>query len=299
MRIPIIANRSARQGGARSELDTLEAEFRNAGVEPEIIQMREGEDICELARRVADKAPAAMVAAGGDGTVNAVASAVAGSDIPLGVVALGTLNHFAKDLSLPLDIAGAARVIAGGHTAAVDVGTVNGRVFVNNSSLGLYPHIVRERESQRRRLGRGKWNALLWATWMTLRRSPFMNLRLSLDGKEALYRASFVFIGNNRYTMEGFEIGQRAALDGGVLSLYASARRGRLGLFLLALRAMAQRLHQADDFEALTAHRIVIESRRRRLHVATDGEVVYMDTPLEYSIRPRALRVFTPAPAAT
>jgi diacylglycerol kinase family enzyme len=103
-----------------------------------------------------------------------------------------------------------------------------------------------------------------------------------------------VFIGNNEYVMKGFKIGVRERLNAGHLSLYVTQRRGRLGLLLLGVRALLRRLDQADDFDAKTAHRIIVETRHRRLHVATDGEVTVMDTPLEYRVRARALRVITP-----
>ena len=123
-----------------------------------------------------------------------------------------------------------------------------------------------------------------------------MTVRLKLDDTESVYRTTFVFIGNNEYIMEGFNIGSRERLDRGRLSLYVSHRRGRSGLITLALRALCHRLQQADDFEALTAQSIVVETRRRALHVATDGEVTTMQTPLQYRIRPRALRVLVPRP---
>ena len=296
MRLPVIINGSAGTGRAAEEAERLERIFSDAGVDAHVLAADSGDALIHLAERAARERPAAIVAGGGDGTINAVASVIAGSDIPLGVLPLGTLNHFAKDLRLPLDVEGAARTIAAGHTAAVDVGEVNGHVFLNNSSLGLYPHIVRDREQQQRRLGRGKWPALFWATWTTMRRSPFVRVRLNLDGAEHEYTSTFVFVGNNEYVMEGFNIGIRERLDRGELSLYVTHRRGRLGLLMLGVRALFGRLHQADDFDALHAQSIVVETRHRQLHVAIDGEVMTMQTPLAYRIRPRALRVLVPAP---
>jgi diacylglycerol kinase family enzyme len=219
---------------------------------------------------------------------------VVGTSTALGVLPLGTLNHFAKDLGIPLELEAAVRTISAGHVASVDVGEVNGRIFINNSSLGLYPQIVRHRETQQRRLGRSKWPALVWASLTALRRSPFMNVRLQVDQVEHQYKTTFVFIGNNEYVMEGFNIGQRTRLDGGQLSIYVSHRRGRGGLVTLALRALFGRLQQAKDFQALAAQTLEVETRREHLHVATDGEVTLMDTPLSYRILPGALRVITP-----
>ena len=297
-RLPVIINGVAGTGHAEEECNNLVQIFRSAGVEARILPARSGDELEAIAKREARDKPPVIVAGGGDGTINAVASAIAGSNIALGILPLGTLNHFAKDLRIPLDLEEAARTIAAGHGTDVDVGEVNGQIFLNNSSLGLYPSIVRGRESQQRRLGRGKWPALFWATWTTLRRSPFLNVRLCLDDREQQYTSTFVFIGNNEYVMEGFNVGARERLDAGRLSLYVSQRRGRVGLLALGIRALFGRLHQARDFAAMTAETIVVETRHRRLHVATDGEVNVMDTPLQYRIRVRALRVLVPSPTS-
>jgi len=294
MSIPIIVNAAAGTVATGTGFDALRAAFSSAGVEVRIVPVHPGQDLGAIAAEVAREKPPAIVAGGGDGTISAVAAALVETGIPLGVLPLGTLNHFAKDLGIPLDLAEAARTIAAGHAVDVDVGEVNGRVFINNSSLGLYPHIVRHRETQQRRLGRGKWPAFFWATLTMLRRSPFLNIRLRLDDVEKSVRTSFVFIGNNEYIMEGFSIGKRERLDAGRLSIYVTRRGNRASVIMLALRALAGRLQQLKDFEALTAQTIQVDTRHKRLHVATDGEVTIMDTPLQYAIRPRALRVLVP-----
>src|SRR5205814_7706026 len=134
------------------------------------------------------------------------------SAIPLAVLPMGTLNHFARDLGVPADLAAAVRVALNGTRRAVDVGEVNGRVFVNNASIGLYPAMVHRRNKQQRRLGRSKWHAMLWAVHAVLRTHPFLDLTLTLDGVEHRRRTPFVFVGNNAYQMEGFMIGLRERL---------------------------------------------------------------------------------------
>jgi diacylglycerol kinase family enzyme len=226
--------------------------------------------------------------------VSAVASALVGTSIPLAVLPVGTLNHFARDIGVPEDVATAVRIALGGKTRDIDVGEVNGRVFINNSSIGLYPAMVHRREKQQRRLGRSKWQAMIWAMHGVLRSHPFLDLTLTLDGKEHHRRTPFVFIGNNVYNMEGFTIGLRERLDAGSLSVYIAHRGGRLGLLLLALRALVGKLFSSRDFEAATVSRLRIESRHTRLLVATDGEVAALDLPLVFKIRPQALRVLVP-----
>ncbi len=153
---------------------------------------------------------------------------------------------------------------------------------------------MQERERQQDRLGRGKWPAFAWACLAALRRYSFHTVRLRVDGEEHVRRTPFVFVGNNEYTMEGFEIGERAALDKGRLSLYLTHRMGRFGLLHLAFMALLRRLDQARDFDVLTARDFLVKTGHRRLRVATDGEVTAMEPPLRYRLRPGALTVLVP-----
>jgi len=252
-----------------------------------------GAELVQLARRTAEGPAQIVVAGGGDGTVNAIASALVGTDKALGVLALGTLNHFAKDLRLPLDLEAAVETIINGRVRTVDVGDVNGRVFLNNSSLGLYPSIVRQRKKQQRQ-GYNKWLAAVWAALVVFKRYPFMSVRLNVDGQEFKRRTPFVFVGNNVYEMDGFQIGARLRLDAGLLCLHVTHKPGRWRLLALALRALFGRLREAKDFDSLCAREVFVETRRRRLRVATDGEIAIIETPLHYRVRPCALRVLVP-----
>ena len=272
----------------------VEQALQAAGLAPQVYVGARGEDMAALARRALRERPSILVAGGGDGTLNTVANALVGSDTALGVLPLGTLNHFAKDLGIPLDLDGAARVLAAGRRAALDVGEVNGRRFLNNASLGIYPDIVRERTRQQRRFGRSRFAAMLWATLGVVNRAPLLSLRLELEDGARVCRAPFVFVGNNEYTMEGFRIGTRARLDEGCLSIYTTSHCHRGGLLKLALRALVGRLRQADDFMALRARTLRVETSRGRILVATDGEVSVMQTPLEFRLLPRALEVIVP-----
>jgi diacylglycerol kinase family enzyme len=154
---------------------------------------------------------------------------------------------------------------------------------------------VRDREKQQRRLGRGKWPAALWATLAALRRYPFLSMRLTVKGETLARRTPFVFIGNNRYTMQGLAIGERDCLDDGLLSLYVAQRPTRLGLLRFALDALRGKLGSERDFDVLEAANFEIDTHRHRVHVATDGEVTVMNPPLRYRVRPGALTVMVPA----
>ena len=267
--------------------------FSASGMTADISLARDGAEVTELAHTAARDDWSMIVAGGGDGTINAVASAVTGTGKVLGILPLGTLNHFARDLKIPNDLEAAAQIIIAGRAINVDVGEVNGHIFLNNSSLGLYPIIVHERE-KKQRLGSGKWPAFIWAAVAALRRYPFLDIRLSADGKEFRRRTPFVFIGNNEYAMEKLNIGLRDCLDRGQLSLYMTHRTGRWGLVRLALRALLGRLREDKDFLAMCTSEVMIETRRKRLRVAFDGEVDVMEVPLHYRVRPGALRVIVP-----
>lgn len=296
-KVVVVLNAGSGAGNDAALAERIGALFELAGASAEV-RLAHGAEIATVVAAAIASAPDVIVAGGGDGTVSTVGAALAGGPVALGVLPLGTLNHFAKDMRLPLDLEGAVARICAGAVTQVDVGEVNGRVFLNNSSLGLYPDIVRDRERQQKRLGRGKWPALAWATLAALRRFSFMHVRLAVDGSERRRRTPFVFIGNNAYEMEGFAIGERGRLDAGCLSLYVAQRAGRLRLLQLALRALFGRLRQARDFDAMLASEIVVESRHRRLRVATDGEITVMTPPLRYRIRPASLLVAGAAPAA-
>jgi diacylglycerol kinase family enzyme len=192
-----------------------------------------------------------------------------------------------------LDPESAVNTIVEGQVVHIDAGEVNGRFFLNNSSLGLYPSIVHEREKQQR-LGWGKWPAFAWAALTVMRRYPFLNVRLNVDGKEFVSRTPFVFVGNNEYEMETLNIGSRARLDTGKLSLYVTNRIGRLGLIRLAFRALFGGLRQDKDFLALTTGELWIETRHRRVRAALDGEVTLIHPPLHYQVHPGVLRVIVP-----
>ena len=296
--VTVIINRSSGAHGDDALGRDIADRFSAAGVEASVRLVASDKLVSEVQSALAGN-PGVIVVGGGDGSLNAAASNLIGTDTALGVLPLGTLNHFAKDLGIPLDLDEAVRTIAAGHVRRVDVGAVNDRFFLNNSSLGLYPEAVAGRDELRQRLGRGKWMALASAAISVFRRYPVLNVRLAIDGDELIRRTPFVFIGNNRYEMEGFDIGKRERLDGATLSLYVANRTGRLGLIRLAIRSVFRRLRQARDFDMVESRTIEVETRRRHPRVAIDGELCRLRAPLSYRIVPAALAVIAPAPDAS
>jgi diacylglycerol kinase family enzyme len=235
-----------------------------------------------------------VIVGGGDGSLSAAAAVLAGGKKPLGVLPLGTLNHFAQDLGIPLELAEAVRIIATGRVREVDVGEVNGHIFINNSSIGLYPWMVEEREARQEHGGWSKWPAMLLAVLKVVGRFRLLRVRIRTGDRSRLLTTPFVFVGNNQYKMRLFSIGARSCLDRGELSLYVAKISGRAGLVRLVLHALTGRLEQTEDFEALCLSEMEIDSSRPALRVARDGEVTQMRPPLRYRVRPRALRVLAP-----
>lgn len=276
--------------GVRQRLAELFAEL---GIAAQIRVAHGGSELLRMARHSAQSSAPIIVAGGGDGTVSAVAAAVAGTDKTLGVLPLGTLNHFAKDLRIPLDLAAAVRNLATGRIAHVDVGEVNGHVFINNSSLGIYPKLVRMRERKQRQ-GMSKWPAFIIALITVMRRYPLVAVRLLTDDQRLVGRTPFVFVGNNEYETSSFRMGGRSCLDAGHLSVYTAPVRGRFELIRLFIKAFLGMIRDSDNFDRLCAPEVWVETRRRRMRIALDGEVRRLRTPLHYRVRPGALRVIVP-----
>lgn len=284
------------RSGASAKPDAggeIQALFAKAGAQVRLERVREPGDIAARARQAAARGDV-LVAAGGDGTVGAVAGVAVETHATFGVLPMGTLNHFAKDLGLPLDLEGAVSVIVAGHVRRLDVGDVNGRVFVNNSSVGLYPRMVWERRSEERR-GHRKWTAFGIAMLRTWRNYRLVVAHLVVEGQEAVVRTPFIFVGNNEYTAEGFQLGGRSRLDAGRLSIFMAPDAGRFEVLTLPLRAVTNRLGSGAPFAAFQAETVAVEMSRRRVSVALDGEVALMQAPLEYRVRRRVLRALVPA----
>ena len=293
--IKVIINRGSGADDNSEETKTELTElFAANGFDAEIFVADGGDEIFGLTEKALKSDSEIIVAGGGDGTISAVASKLIGTEKTLGVLPLGTLNHFSKDLQIPADLPEAVKVIAEKHTKKIDAAEVNGQIFINNSSIGLYPNIVKNREDQQEKLGRSKWSAAFWAALKILRRHPFLEVKLKNESGEKTVKTPFVFVGNGEYEMDIFNIGSREKIDDGKLSVYFLHKSGRKGLFMLVLRTIFGRLRQAKDFEEISVEEITIETRKKQILVAYDGEVEMMKTPLCYAIRPKALNVIVP-----
>jgi diacylglycerol kinase family enzyme len=295
MKIRVIVNRGGGTlNGADDEEAKIAAAFEAAGVDADI-RMTDSADIYDAMKEAA-AAPGldAVVAGGGDGTLSCAAGHLADTGRAFGILPLGTLNHLARDAGIPVKLEEAAKVIAAGHIREIDVAEVNGRVFINNSSVGLYPDMVRLREQEQEKLGRSKRMAMLSASFASLRHFRRHRLWISAPGLEAPIRTPLLFVGNNRYQVNLFGLGKRTDLDEGELCVYAIRAKSRLHLFWAGIRGVFGKLDQQRDFITAYVAEAEISAERPTLSLSLDGETARMETPLRYRIRPKALRLIVP-----
>ena len=293
-RVPVLINRG---GGAASRdpdiAETVAKALRGAGIDAEI-ELIEGGDCAVRCRASAERGDRLVIVGGGDGTIGAAASVLAGTDTRLGILPLGTLNHFARDLGIPTELGEAAELIATGTNRAVDVAEMNDRIFINNSAIGLYPLMVVDRDLQRKLLGRSKKLAMIVASVRTLARFGHQRLTLTVNDEKERVDTPLLFVGNNDYRIDLGAPGQRESIDDGQLCVLVMRKKTRRGLIAASIRALFNRARD-DDMERIDGvTRLRVSSHRSSLAVSLDGEVVHAKPPLDYKVRKGALRVIAP-----
>src|SRR6195256_1691735 len=279
LRVAALLNASAgtiQRQGEKTLQEVLVPAFEKHGISV-VLEFLPGAKLRSAAERIRQQVIRgeldAVVVGGGDGSIGTVASVLVGTDVPLGIIPLGTLNHFAKDLRIPLSADRAVAVLASGKRRYVDVGEVNGEIFINNSSIGIYPFLVLERERRRRRKRLSKWSAIVLALPRAIRHLPLFQLRIRIQGFVETCRSPCVLIGNNEYHLTIPAFGRRDSLDRGELCLYVAKAQRPLSLFWLACRCIFGLLDQRRDLRIFKGDTADISSRRTRILVAFDGEV--------------------------
>ena len=222
---------------------------------------------------------------GGDGTQRAVAELLIGTGATMAPLPGGTLNHFTKDLKIPQDIEQAILRLPALKASKIDVATVNDMVFINNSSIGLYPQSLLEREKTEKILG--KWLAAIRSVILSLFR--FQKYRVEVNGE--IMRVPFIFVGNNLYDFTGSVFAERTSLTGGILTLFVLRSWSRLRLLRAGLFDRLGSRKRSSDFIIAHSESLHIKARQRELAVSLDGEVIKLVTPLVYKIKPKSLKV--------
>lgn len=236
-----------------------------------------------------------VVAAGGDGTLNTVAQAVLGSGVVMGVIPGGTFNYFARSLGIPESPTDATLALATAEVKPVQLGLVNQQVFLVNASLGLYPKLLEDREAYKQRYGRSRVVALLSALVTLAQAHRRLHISLQRDGVSTQMRSVSVLINNNPLQLHQVGVDGADALGEGKLIAIAARPRGRLSLYGLLLRGLISRLGDADQIDSFPLRRMtVMLGRRKRVKVATDGEVRWLMAPLHFAVAEQKLSVLIP-----
>jgi diacylglycerol kinase family enzyme len=293
-KVPVLINGAGGAASADPHIAQKVADaFAGAGIDAEVELIAGGE--CQVrCRALSERGDPLVVVGGGDGTISAAASALVGTETALGILPLGTLNHFARDLGVPTAVNEAAALIASGKARQVDVAEMNGRVFVNNSAIGLYPLLVVDREIQRVRLGRPKAVAMAIASVRTLVRFSRQRLALTVNDQQGQVDTPLLFVGNNDYRIDLPAAGTRDSLEDGQLFVVAMRTTTRFGFIAAGVRALLNRSRAEDMARIEGVERLRVSSRKSHLAVSLDGEVLRAAPPLDYAIRKRALKVIAP-----
>ncbi len=296
----IVLNTGSGRGDAQALQDIIRRVLDEAGRRFQLMPVDDPSRLVATAREAVARAREAggiVVAAGGDGTLNAVAGQVLGQGVPFGILPQGTFNYFGRRYGISQDTEAALRGLLGGELRPVQVGLLNGRLFLVNASLGLYPQLLEDREAYKQRFGRSRLVAL-WSGLVTLMRAPRqLSLRLDYEGRVRDLRSPTLVVGNNRLQLEHIGI-DPAELDRGHLVAMAARPVGTLALYGLLLRGLFSRLGEAEHVVSFAFDRLMVSIRgRRRVKVAMDGEISWMDTPLEFKVSDTPLPLVVPVAA--
>ena len=295
----IVMNRGSGKNGKDEVRAAIAAELDAAGRPHRFVPVAPGEIVqaCQEAARLAHEHGGVLVAAGGDGTINCAAQAALAQDCPLGVIAQGTFNLFARQNGLPLEAAEAARALLQAQPEPVQVGWVNQRAFLVNASVGLYPKLLADREAAKQKLGRRRWIAMLAALKSMLEWRAQLVLDAELDGQLTQLRTASVFVCNNRLQLQRVGVQEEVVAqvgEGRLACLLMRASGVWTKLRTLAAAAVGQ-LAAEPEIDSFTLRTLTVGARNaRRLKVATDGEVTWMQLPLRFTVAPRPLRLMLP-----
>jgi len=262
----IVMNAASGHNDADEERQVMAGIFEGAGRRFEFLQIAEPSQIggvCQRAVELATGQGGVVVAAGGDGTINAVASAVLGSGCPFGVLPQGTFNYFGRVHAIHQDTRAASIALLGALVSPVQVGEVNGRIFLVNASLGLYPQLLEDREAWKQQFGRSRFVAFLSGLSTILKARGQLRLEFDVAGQKSFLRTPTLFVGNNhlQLTRVGIDDQHAGAVQRGELAGIVLRPIGTLALFGLLLRGLIGRLGDAENIDSFSFRRLTVSPR--------------------------------------
>jgi diacylglycerol kinase family enzyme len=301
----IICNSGSGSSDAHEARQQIEQVLASAGRQHDFILIDDPKRLPEIARQAADAAVrdnGAVVVAGGDGTVNSVAQAVLPTGRPFGIVPQGTFNYSPRAHSIPLETMAAARALLTAKLKPVQVGLVNGRAFLVNASLGLYPELLQDREQYKREYGRKRSVALLAGLRTLMREHRPLQVEIELDAGREVLRTPSIFVGNNPLQLEQVGLPQAEDVERRRLAAVVVKPVGRMRLVFLAVRGMLGQLGEAESVRDFSFHTMTVQplggAARRPMKVAVDGEIFWSQPPLRFSVAPQALMLMVPGEAS-
>lgn len=299
----IVLNGGSGSDDAVATRAIIEQVLTQAGREYQIRIVEDPTQLHDIAHQTVEQARArggVVVAAGGDGTINTVAQATLGSGCPFGVLPQGTFNYFSRTHGIPSDTAEATRCLLTARAHPVQVGLANERVFLVNASMGLYPELLENREAYKQRFGRSRLVAF-WSGLVTLlREHRQLRLRIEHRGATRDMRTPTLFVGNNRLQLEQIGIPQAPLLEQGLLAAVTLRPVSTLAMLGLLVRGAFGQLGEADSVTHFAFRRITVTPAMaygtRRVKIATDGEIVWLQAPIEFRVAADALYLLKPEP---
>ncbi|HIQ34093.1 MULTISPECIES: diacylglycerol kinase family protein [Acinetobacter] len=269
------------------------------GFEIQVFELNQKVDFDELMKSVLSRHQQAdlrgvVVAAGGDGTLNAVAKRLMHTNIPMGVIPLGTFNYVARVLDIPIDVFAAADVIATGKFREVHVATINDQIYLNNASLGLYPLFIKKRELYNQHFGRFPLNAYTSGLDVLLREHKSLKLSINVDGQKYPVATPLIFFGNNQLQLCDMKLRIAECAANGKLAGVVVAKSDRFSLLKMLLKLIQGKIEQTPDVYTFCAENITVGCKKDKVTVAIDGELMELETPLNFSVQKSSLKVMVP-----
>lgn len=259
-----------------------------------VVEIVPGVDLRTVVRDSLEAGIRTFVVAGGDGSIHYVTQALVGTDGILGIVPVGTVNHFARDLELPIDDWRACFDIAvRGTIRQIDVGRVNGRYFLNSIMVGLYPTISKYRE--RFRSIHSRWRAYLKAARLAMRHFPHVNLIVEFDGRVETFRTQMFVVAVNAYDLtQAGVVSPKTTFNDGRLAIYSLSFMSRLQFIRTAAKYFRGKIMEVEGFRRIRTAQLRVDSAKRHLRISIDGELVDMEMPLQIASVPASLLVRGP-----
>lgn len=296
----VVMNAASGRGDTQQTINTLQEKLAAAGREFELFLIEHAGQLPALSEQAARKAHergGAVIGAGGDGTLNAVAQQAFAVDCSFGALPQGTFNYFGRNHHIPEDLSAAIDALLQSTPRAAQVGQVNGKLFLVNASVGLYPRLLQEREAYKQQYGRSRIVAFAASVFSLVQDHRALALHIELDGRQQQLFTSTLFVGNNALQLEQVGIDEAVAVPG-QLAAISVRPGGKLKMLSLLFRGAVGKLGASDHIDSFAFTQLVVNPRlpygRKRIKVAIDGEIFWFDTPLQFSIAPRPLKLLLP-----